>query len=205
MAFRLIPRDEAFYPLFDEVALITAESAARLRTLMSSLPVRESDVDEIVAAERRGDEIVKAVRQRIESSIVTPFDREDIQLLANALDDVLDEIRAAADLAHLHKVSTALAGVDELLVHLEKITALDVELMARLRSLRDIAVLADEIDAKESEADATYRRVTAELFSGRHDALDILRWNDVVAAVERAIDAVERASDVAMSIAVKHA
>lgn len=205
MAFRLIPRDEAFYPLFDEAAEIAADAAVRLQTLMTSLPVQEADVDELVAAERRGDQLVRAVRGRIESSIVTPFDREDIQLLTNSLDDVLDEMRAAADLALLHKVSTPLRGLNDLLVQLSEITKLNVQLVQRLRSLRDIASIADEIDAKESEADATYRRITAELFSGSHDALDILRWNDVVAAVERAIDAVERSSDVAMSIAVKHA
>lgn len=205
MAFRLIPRDEAFFPLFDEATALAAESAVRLQQVLRTLPVQETDVDQIVASEHRGDEIVRAVRERIEHSIVTPFDREDIQSLATALDDVIDEIRAAADLAHLHKVTTALPGLDDLVQKLVDITALNVQLAARLKSLREISAIADQIDATESAADAAFRRITAELFSGSHDALDILRWNDVVAAIEKAIDAVERSSDVALSIAVKHA
>ena len=132
----------------------------------------------------RGDQIGRDVRKRLETSIVTPFDREDIQTLSGALDDVLDEIRAAAEMAYLHKVSTQLPGLDELTLRLVEITDLNVELVKRLRNLREVSTVHDQIDAKESEADQTYRRITAELYSGRHEALDILRWTEVVAAIE---------------------
>ena len=109
MRFRLIPRDNGFYPLFEQQASTAVDTAIQLEKLMASLPIVSDRVDTIVAAERAGDEVMRSVRSRLETSIVTPFDREDIQSLANSLDDVLDEMRAAADLAHLHQLSSPLA------------------------------------------------------------------------------------------------
>lgn len=205
MRFRLIPRDESFYPLFEEQAAHTAATAASLVTLVSSLPASTEGVRAIVDAERAGDEINKRIRSLLETSIVTPFDREDIQTLANTLDDVLDEMRAIADHLQLHNISTSIPGVNEQVALLATAAEANVRLVAKLRTLRDTQTVADEIERIESEADAMYRKVTAELFNGQHDALEILRWKDIVEAIEAAIDAIEDASDVIQSIVVKHA
>ncbi|MEI7547147.1 MAG: DUF47 family protein [Actinomycetota bacterium] len=204
MRFRLIPRDESFYPLFDLQAQIAADTAVVLRGLMTSIPIDPDHVQAVVDAEKKADGVLRQVRERLETSIVTPFDREDIQSLTNALDDVVDEMRAAADSALQHNIGSSLAGVDDLLRILTDITARNLTLVKGLRNFRDLNPLIAEIERLESEADGVYRKVMAELFSGRHDALDILRWKDVVEAIERAIDAVEDASDEVQSIAVKH-
>jgi predicted phosphate transport protein (TIGR00153 family) len=203
--FRLIPRDNGFYPLFERQAETAVDTAIQLQKLMVSLPIASDRVDTIVAAERAGDEVMRMVRNRLEKSIVTPFDPEDIQALANSLDDVLDEMRAAADFAHLHQLSVPLEGVDDLVALLRKIVEANRTLVGKLSTLHDVHGDLDEIGSLESTADATYRRIMAELFSGRYEALDILKWKDVVEAVERAINAVEDASDVIQAIAVKHA
>jgi len=205
MGFRLIPRDESFYPLFDAAAENAAEAAKKLEAYVAELPLSAEAHDAIAAMERTGDEITRSVRQKLESAIITPFDREDIQYLSGALDDVMDEIRAAADLTYLHNITSLLPGVDGLIQLLAKATEVNVRLVARLRSLKDVTACVDEIDSIESEADAHYRQVMAELFNGDHDALEILRWKDVVEAVEKAINFVEEASDIVASIAVKHA
>jgi len=205
MRFRLIPRDESFYPLFESQAQIAADTAAALERLMTSLPISAEGAGAIVAAEKQADAVLRDVRNKLEHAIVTPFDREDIQSLANALDDVVDEMRAAADSALQHNIHTVLPGIEDLLRILSQITERNVALVKGLRTMKNLAPLFDEIERLESDADGVYRTVMAELFSGRHDALDILRWKDVVEAIESAIDAVEDASDEAQSIAVKHA
>ena len=205
MAFRLIPRDEGFYPLFVEAAEIAREAAERLAAMLTSLPATDDQVVEFMKAEKSGDEVVREVGRRLEKSLITPFDREDISLLVSSLDDVTDDIFAAADLVLLHNVRTELAGVNDLTRLLVEITTANVELAGRLSSMRGIPELVDKIDGLESQADRQFRRVMAELFSGRHDALDILRWKNIVEAIERAIDAVEEASDIVMSVAVKNA
>jgi len=84
-------------------------------------------------------------------------------------------------------------------------TLANCALVRSLSSMKDITSQVEAIDALESAADRVFRRITGELFSGRHDALDILRWKEIVEAVERATDSVEEAADVIQSIAVKHA
>ena len=205
MRFRLIPRDESFYPLFEDQADRIAATAVALQGLVGTLPVSDAGVRAILYAERACDEVTDRIRRLLDTSIVTPFDREDIQALANNLDDVLDEMRAVADHLQLHNISAAVPGVDEQLALLTKAGATCAELVRSLRTLRNVPAKAHEIERLESEADGMYRRVTAELFNGRHDALEILKWKDIVEAIEAAIDAIEDASDVVQFIAVKHA
>ncbi len=205
MAFKIFPRDEGFYPLFDESAAIAYDCAKRLSGIVRSLPPAEVEIDAIMSAERRADDLVREVNRRLERSLVTPFDREDLQLLATKLDDVIDEMFAAADLIFLHRVTSELPGVTDLVQLLEEITLTNISLVKNLSSLSDVTRLVEEIDQLESAADRMFRRVTSELFSGTHDALDILRWKEIVEAIERAIDAVEDVSDVIQAISVKHA
>lgn len=205
MRFRLIPRDEGFFPLFEQQAALVAQTAVLLEALMTSLPVVAEKVNEIINAERSGDEVMRSVRSRLDTSIVTPFDREDIQALANSLDDVLDEMRAAADSALQHHLSAPLPGVVEQVALLRRMAETSVQLVGRLSTLDGIAVHLDEIDRLETEADSLFRRTMASLFGGSYDALEILKWKDVVETVERAINAVEEAGVVIESIAIKHA
>lgn len=205
MAFRIFPRDEGFFPLLEESAVIANQCATRVAGILRSLPPAEVEIDAIMAAERRGDVLVREVNRRLERSLVTPFDREDLQLLATNLDDVVDEIFGAADLILLHHVSTELPGILDLAQLLEEITLKNIDLMRGLVTFTDINRLVEEIDSLESAADRMFRRITGELFNGSHDALDILRWKEIVEAIESAIDAVEEVSDIVQSIAVKHA
>lgn len=205
MAFRLIPRDEGFFPLFEQAAEIAHDCAKRLVGILHSVPPTETEIDGIMAAERQADDVVREIGRRLDRSLVTPFDREDIALLATSLDDVTDEIFAAADLVFLHRVTGDLPGVFELADLLTQISLANCDLVRSLQSMSNISAQLETIDQLESAADRVFRRVTSELFSGRHDALDILRWKEIVEAIEKAIDAVESASDVIRSISVKHA
>jgi len=205
MRFRLIPRDEGFYPMFDAAATNANSAAHLLASSIRMLPLTEDVMKALAAAEHTGDEINRSVRQRLETTLVTPFDREDIQALAGALDDVMDDIRAAAETAFLHNIDTPLAGFDVLVDLLKQATDTNVGLVRKLQSLKGLNDDIDIIDRLESEGDRQFRIVMAELFNGQHDALEILRWKDVVEAVERALNAVERSSDIMQSISVKHA
>ena len=153
MRFRLIPRDEGFFPLFDQQAQIAADTAKVFQQLISSLPLSSMQAEQVVTAEKKADGVLRNVRTRLEEAIVTPFDREDIQSLANALDDVLDEMRAAADNAFQHSIATPLPGIDDLLRILCEITAKNVTLVHGLRTLRDLNDLIDEIERLEDAGD----------------------------------------------------
>src|SRR5688500_17199903 len=111
MRFRLVPRDESFYTMFNEAAQNALVCANELRARMADLPNGTDRADRVVAAERRGDELNRAIRQRLDVVIVTPFDREDIHALSEQLDAAVDNMRAASDLVGLHHVSETIPGV----------------------------------------------------------------------------------------------
>jgi uncharacterized protein len=213
--FRLVPRDDGFYPLFDEAAANVAECARRFRDLLdhySDDPRAEPatrDVEKLVNlindCELHGDEVTRTILRRLNSSFVTPFDREDIHALTEELDDVVDEMQAAADLLVLHRVEKPLPEVRDLADILVKAAEANVALIAKLPRLRDMEADLEVIGQLESEGDRIYRRLVAHLFSGEFKAFAVLKWKDIVEAIEKSVNAIENISDIVESIVLKHA
>ncbi len=205
MRFRLLPRDEGFFPLFDAAAENIAECARRLRTIIGDLTDLEAKQRLVVECEKRGDELTSTILTRLNSSFVTPFDREDIHALTEMLDDVVDDMQAACDLLLLHNVTAPLPDMGEMGDILVRAAEATVSLISKLPRLRGLESDLAAIDELESAADSIYRRSVAHLFSGDYDAFDVLKWKDVVESIEAAVNAIERISDIVESIALKHA
>jgi predicted phosphate transport protein (TIGR00153 family) len=212
--FRLVPRDEGFYLLFNDAAENVAECARRLRELLNFFAVETPaagghDVEKLANlvsdCEQRGDEITRTILRRLNSSFVTPFDREDIHALTEELDDVVDEMQAASDLLVLHRVEKPLPEVRDLADILVKAAEANVALIAKLPKLRDLDSELEAIGRLESEADRVYRRSVARLFGGEFKAFAVLKWKDVVEAIEASVNAIENISDIVESIVLKHA
>jgi predicted phosphate transport protein (TIGR00153 family) len=209
--FRLVPRDEGFYPLFNEAAENVADCARRLRELLAEdfTVAASKNIEKKAKAvndcESRGDDITRNILRRLHSSFVTPFDREDIHALTEELDDVVDEMQAAAELIVLHRVDKMLPQVKELGDTLVEAAETVTALIAKLPKLRGMDAELEAIDRLESAGDKAYRRAVAHLFSGEYKALMILKWKDIVEAVEGSLNAIENIGDIVESIALKHA
>jgi predicted phosphate transport protein (TIGR00153 family) len=202
--FRLVPRDDGFFPLFNQAAGNLAEGAHLLRDLLDDFEDLHAKHNKITECERRGDAVTDTILRRLDQSFVAPFDREDIHALAEQMDDVVDDIQAVSDLLLLHDVDEPLDEVRELGDVLVKAAEANVALIAKLSKLRGIEPELQAVDHLESEADRIYRRSVARLFSGDFNAFDVLRWKDIVEAIEESINGVEKISDVVESIALKH-
>jgi predicted phosphate transport protein (TIGR00153 family) len=200
----LVPRDEGFFPLFDRAAQNIAECARRLRDLLGDLPNAAEKRELVAECERLGDDLTREILRRLNSSFVTPFDREDIHALTEELDDVVDDMQAAADLLVLHNVQRDLPEMTELAAVLVDAAEATVALIAKLSRLRGLGPDLELIDSLESQADRVYHRSVAHLFSGAFDALDVLKLKDVVEAIEESVNAIENISDIVESIALKH-
>jgi uncharacterized protein len=191
--------------MFNEAAQNASVCANELRARMADLPNGADCANRVVEAERRGDELNRAIRQRLDVVIVTPFDREDIHALSEQLDDAVDHMRAASDLVGLHNVTETIPGVLEMIDLLDNAAQQLVALVAKLSKLRGMQPELDEINKIEAAGDDVYRRTTAELFSGRYDTFTVLKWMGIVDAMEEALDAFDDTSKMIATIAVKHA
>jgi hypothetical protein len=201
--FRLLPTDDKFFSLFDQASANASECARRLRDVIASGD--HAGHEGINECEHRGDEITQTILQRLNSTFVTPFDREDIHALAESFDDVVDDIQTVSQLMLLTHVSSSLPEMREqadlLVVMAEEAEAL----IGRLESMKGVQPHLDAIDRQESEGDAIYRRILSRLYSGELDALEVLRWKGIVEALEGALNTIEDISDVVESIVLKHA
>ncbi len=205
MAFRLIPRDESFFPPFDRLAAGAVDAANLLHGLLQAIPVNDGTVLKIVEAERHADKLQREILAQLERSIVTPFDREDIYTLTDKLDDVFDAIRAAAENAQRHHLAERIAGVEHFTDLLVRITTANVGVIGKLKSLGNLAEDVAIIDGLESEGDALHRQLVGELYSGKYEALEVLRWTNVIERIEKAVNAVEKTARLVQSVAIKHA
>lgn len=204
MRLRLTPRETSFYGLFRGAADNLVDGARLLAELVAADGAdRAAIAGKIRDCEHRGDESTHAILRQLNSTFVTPFDREDIYRLASRLDDVMDFMEAAADLVVLYDLQTlppALAELTDLLCRAAELTA---AAMGRLQSLKNLSEYWIEANRLENEADKVYRRFLAKLFGGEYDALTVLKLKEVVDQLELAADAFENVSDTVESIAVK--
>ena len=202
MRFQLMPPDEGFYDLFNQAADNVAESARLFRDLLSDVGAVGLK-EQLIACERRGDDLLEAIRGRLRQAIVPPLDAEDIQALADHVDDVVDEIEATGEMLALHHITEPLPEMLELADLLVKSADATVALLAKVAKPRTLAPELEAIDRLESEADRVYRRSVARLFSGELAAFEVIKLKDVVKGIEASINKIEKLSDVIATIAVK--
>ena len=202
--FRLVPTDDRFFDLFSESARNLCAGAERLLDFVSE-PGSPERFERVQECERRGDQLTTDILHRLDTTFVTPFDREDIHQLAEHLDDVVDDLHQVAALMQLLEIDESLPEVIEQARLLVRMADETVKLIDRLESMRDTKGLLESIDKLESEGDAVNRRVVARLFSGEFEALDVIKWKDITTAMEDALNKLEDVSDVVESIVFKHA
>ncbi|HEX8004598.1 MAG TPA: DUF47 family protein [Mycobacteriales bacterium] len=204
MRFKLVPTDDTFFDLFGDSAANAHDAALRLQELVRDYTDVAAKHEAVVRCEKRGDELTAAILRRLDSSFVTPFDREDIHALAEVLDDICDDVLGVSDLMQLVAVDEVMPEMFELADLLVTMTEQLVALFGKLKSMKGVQPYLDSIDKLETQGDAIYRRMMARLFAER-DALTVLKWKDIVAAMEAALNATEDASNVVESVVLKHA
>ncbi|MBM7774697.1 uncharacterized protein Yka (UPF0111/DUF47 family) [Actinokineospora baliensis] len=203
MRFNFLPTDTAFYDLFAKSADNLVEGARLLAGLLEPGSDRAEAADRVRAVEHQCDEVTHETVRRLNSTFITPFDREDIYRLAGALDDVMDDMEAAADYVHLYRIEELPPGVPEQIELLGKAAELTAAAMPRLREMRGLDEYWIEVNRLENLGDGVYRKSLAALFSGAYDALTVMRLRDVVEQLEAAIDSFEKVANIVEQIAVK--
>jgi len=201
---RLTPKETSFYDLFAKAADNLVVGAGLLTELLGADKAERAAIAERMRdAEHASDEITHRIYKQLNSSFITPFDREDIYQLASLLDDVMDEMDAAADLVSLYQIDALPVGVTDQVDVLVRAADLTAEAMPRLRTMKDLQDYWIEINRLENQADQVHRRLLAHLFSGEYDAITVLKLKEVVETLEQAADAFEHVANTIETIAVK--
>ncbi|HZD73480.1 MAG TPA: DUF47 family protein [Actinomycetota bacterium] len=209
MKLRIFPREESFFDLFEAAADNLADAARLLQDMVEDFVDPEMKAKRLTDCEHEGDRLTHAILSRLNSTFITPFEREDIYALAANLDDVVDSLEAAADMMVLHRVTEPIDEVVEqcrLVRDAAEETASGLKHLRRLdeESLRAYWIRINEL---ENEGDRLYRHARADLynFDAEHPAQFLLRWKDIVDEIEQALDELEHVAHTVESIVLKHA
>ena len=209
MRLRIFPREESYFDLLDEVVANLVDAARYLLDMVEDFVDPEMKAKRLVEAEHEGDRLTHAIYSRLNTTFITPFDREDIHDLAGQLDDVLDAIEAAADMLVLHKVTEPLDAVVEQARLIDRAARATADGIRNLRGLkqdplRDYLININEL---EDAGDRLYRRARADLynFDAEHPARYLLIWKDIVEQLEEALDHFEHVANTVETVIIKHA
>ena len=204
MRIRLTPRETSFYDMFASSAsnLVTG-SKLLLELLGADVAARPELAERMRAAEHAGDDITHAIFHQLNSSFITPFDREDIYNLASSLDDIMDFMEEAVDLVVLYEIETLPQGIEQQIEVLSRAAELTAAAMPNLRSMDNLTEYWIEVNRLENQADQIHRKLLAHLFSGAYEAIEVLKLKQVVDVLEEAADAFEHVANTVETIAVK--
>ena len=208
MKFPFLPREESFFPLFEDSARNMVKIAGNLKDLVNCWENVEQKVNHIDDLEHEGDTITHQIMAQLHRTFITPFDREDIALLAHSMDDVTDFIHAAAAAMFFYKVDCPNQRARELADIIVQ-AAVEVEIaMPKLRNrseLKQILTTCVEINRLENAADAIFRSAMAELFDDSSDFAHVIKWREIYEHMESATDRCEDVANVLEGVALKHA
>ena len=203
MRLRLRPTDTSFYDLFTKSAQHLVLGAELLAEMLSDTSDRADVAKRMREAEHAADETTHEIVKKVNSTFVTPFDREDIYALGSSLDDVMDMMDEAVDLILLYEVAVLPPELSEQVGVLQRCAELTAEAMPRLQGTKQLEDYWIEINRLENAGDRNHRRMLAALFSGEYKTIEVLKLKDVEESLEGAIDAFEKVANIVEQIAVK--
>ena len=204
MRFRLIPREEKFFGDFITLADRIVSGATLLERMLASDPPSWDTALQIKQIESECDALTHDIIKRLNSTFVTPIDREDIHTLAKSLDDVMDAIDAAAAVTRRYRMAQLRYGAREL-ASLTWQSAMQVKVAVEaLERRKDVHQLAVEVNRLENAADDIHDEALRRLFEDEKDAITVIKWKEVLDLLEEATDRCEDCANVLEGVVVKH-
>jgi predicted phosphate transport protein (TIGR00153 family) len=203
-----MPKEAKFYALFEKDVANLVTAAKELVDFFEDYNNVETKVLRFIELEHEGDTITHQIIGQLHRTFVTPFDREDIALLANSLDDFMDCIEGAARTAVLYRVAQSTARARELAAIIVKVTAELDKAIPHLRhrnKFKQIIEHCVEVNRLENEADNVHHAALAELFDNETPIVEVIKWREIYELLECAVDRGEDIANILEGIVIKHA
>jgi hypothetical protein len=202
-----MPREGNFFKLFEESAQNAVEVGQKLKELLYTWDNIEDRVAVIADLEHKGDNITHQIATELHRTFITPFDREDITLLSQSLDDVTDFIHSAADFMLLYNVEQPTQRARELSDVIVEITLEMQKAVGQLKKHIDQTQILKhcvEVNRMENVADRIYRAALVELFADTTDVRLLIKWREIYEHMETVTDRCEDVANVLEGVALKY-
>jgi len=201
----LLPKEQQYFSSFAQMATYINDAA---RSLVEMLEDKSCDyaahADKIKAIEDACDELTHSISTRLNKSFITPFDREDIYLLASALDDIVDLIDDAGRAMAMYDIRETTPHAHRFADVISRMAFELNEIVPLLEKPSGVTVRLVEMHRLENEGDDIYHTAIAELFRDNKDPLTVIKWKDIYEKLEAAVDRFESVANIIESVIIKH-
>lgn len=201
--FSLFPKEEDFFLLFRKQAALVREACDQLHEMMEKFDRLEERTKALKDTEHRADLVTHEIFERLNRTFITPLEREDIHALASGLDDVIDAAEAIGSRLVLFNIPGPTTESIKMTAILRDCGRQIEQAVENLKNMQNLMSFTIEINRLENEADGISRQVVADLFSGRHEILDVMRWKEIYGRLESASDQCEDVANAIESIVLK--
>ena len=204
----LVPKDKKFFPLFEQATLNLILLAETLHEAVNApKEQREEYFAKIEELEAVIEEITHKTHLELSRNFITPFDREDIHSLIKSIDNVADYMNGAASRMRLYQVEKITKSIRKLTeINLEacQLIGVAVKELKDLKNLKAISEACKKINKLEGKADVVFDKAVADIFENETDAKNIIKYKEVLSALESASDKCKSVANVLEQISVKH-
>jgi predicted phosphate transport protein (TIGR00153 family) len=209
---RILPQDKVFFDLFDAQVDAVGEAAAAFSRLAADFGRLGQEIQTLDEIEHRADGITHELANRVDRMFVTPFDKDDISLLAGRLDDIIDFLEAAISRMGIYQVGSPppeLLPFSQRFIEAASLLSQAIKSLRQIKSREEMRQLFVEIHRVENDCDTIYRHALARMYElvnpGPQELLDLMKWKEIFDRLETAMDACEDAANVVESMVVKYA
>jgi predicted phosphate transport protein (TIGR00153 family) len=206
----LVPKDKKFFPLFCDASANLVNCTTEFQKLLnfSHEEERTELVKRVKKLEKIGDKITMSIIDELNSTFITPFDREDIQKLANRIDNVVDLVNTSAKRIQLYKLNEippVFHQMAELLIEASREIDIVVRGLKNIHSIIDFKDHIVRISELENESDVLNYSYLSEIFDTETNAISLIKKRDILISLEKAMDRCEDVADILNTIQVKYA
>ena len=204
--FQFIPREVKFFDLFDQQAQNIIKASQLLREQVNNFADARAKAHAVKEVEHQGDQITHEIVRRLNTTFITPIDREDIHDLATRLDDVLDFIEAVAERLVVYRIketTSACRAMAEVIVQIAMATDRTIKCLRTMDpGFHEHTV---EVNRLENSADTLLRDSLAALFEETTDPIEVIKWKEIYETMETVTDRCEDVANVIEGIILKMA
>jgi len=201
---KIIPQDKVFFELFRTLAGCVRDAGEVFSRCGQSATSIAAAAEALTRIEHQADTVTHELLRRMETTFVTPFDREDIHMLADRLDEIVDEAEEVVRLADVYRIDRLTDHSAEMARLLGQACAQIADAVEAVPEMAPVLKASKAVRTTETEGDAVYYAALAALFDEPSDALEVIKWKDIFYQLETALDACEHVAGILEGIVLKH-
>jgi hypothetical protein len=201
---RLVPREEKYFGMLNQLAAEVKQGGKLFVRLFEDYENRAQYAEQIKGIELKCDDLAAKITQRLNSTFITPIDREDIYLLVTELDDVIDMINDLARRLDIYAVTSPRPDGAEIASLLGRATEEIESAFARLERHQGLGEHAATISQLEKRADSLYSDAVRRLFREERDPIEIIKWMSIYEELENSIDRCKDVAEALEAVVVKN-